>query len=129
MNHCSNQPMSSTLRLLAQTERLLNHEHSSRFVNDFTDAWLNLRDIDFTSPDQNLFPEFDPFLRRSMIGESRAFFRELVAENLGVSNVVKSGFAVLNNWLAEHYGIEGVSGPELRRVSLPADSERGGFLS
>lgn len=114
---------------LAQTERLLKHKQSPRFVEDFTDAWLNLRDIEFTMPDRNLFPEFDAFLQDSMIRETRAFFRELVDENLGVRNIVKSDFAILNDRLAEHYAVEGVAGPGLRRISLPAGSERGGFLS
>lgn len=115
--------------LLAQTERLLRHPHSERFVKDFTDAWLNLRDIEFTNPDGQLFPEFDQFLQFSMLAESREFFRKLLDDNLSVGNVVKSDFAMLNNRLAEHYEIAGVAGPEIRAVPLPADSVRGGFLS
>jgi hypothetical protein len=115
--------------LLAQTRRLLRHPHSQRFINDFTDAWLNLREIEFTNPDQQLFPEFDRFLQFSMVDETRSFFRELIDRNLSVVNVVKSDFAMLNNRLAGHYGIEGVTGPELRPVKLPSGSVRGGFLS
>jgi hypothetical protein len=76
-----------------------------------------------------LFPEFEPFLQYSIVEETRAFFRELLNANLPVRNVVKSDFAMLNNRLAEHYEIEGVVGPEIRRVALPADSPRGGILS
>lgn len=115
--------------LAEQTERLINDPRSERFVTDFTDAWLNLRDIEFTMPDNNLYPEFDPFLQFSMLAETRTFFTELIDENLGVRNIVQSDFAMLNNRLAEHYGIEGVNGPEIRRVKLPADSLRGGVLS
>jgi hypothetical protein len=115
--------------LLAQTERLLKHPHSARFVEDFTDAWLNLRDINFTNPDGALFPEFDPFLQWSMVEETRTFFRKLLDDNLSVTNVVKSDFAMLNSRLAEHYGIAGVNGPELRPVQIAPDSVRGGFLS
>jgi hypothetical protein len=115
--------------LLAQTERLLKQPHSQRFIEDFTDAWLNLREIEFTNPDRQLFPEFDQFLQFSMVDETRSFFRELIDRNLSVVNVVKSDFAMLNSRLADHYGIEGVTGPELRPVSLPPDSVRGGFLS
>ena len=115
--------------LAAEVERLLNDARSDRFVEDFTDAWLNLRDIDFTSPDRNLFPEFDPFLRYSMVEETRLFFRELIEQNLRAKNIVQSDFAMLNKRLAEHYGIAGVAGPEIRRVPLPPGSVRGGFLS
>ncbi|HEX5106037.1 MAG TPA: DUF1592 domain-containing protein, partial [Pirellulaceae bacterium] len=115
--------------LLAQAERLLADPRSARFVRDFTDAWLNLRDIEFTNPDAQLFPEFDPFLQWSMVAETRTYFRKLIDDNLPVTSVVKSDFAILNSRLAEHYGIPGVSGPELRPVKLPAESVRGGFLS
>lgn len=115
--------------LLAQTERLLKHPHSNRFLTDFTDAWLNLRDIDFTVPDAQLYPEFDPFLQWSMLEETRSFLRKLIDDNLSVTNVVQSDFAMLNNRLAEHYGIDGVSGPQIRSVKLSADSVRGGLLS
>ncbi|MCB9941558.1 MAG: DUF1592 domain-containing protein [Planctomycetaceae bacterium] len=121
----SNDP--ATLR--EQTERLLNHEHAARFITDFADAWLDLRNIDFTSPDRVLFPEFEPFLQYSIVEETRAFLRELLDENLPVKNIVKSDFAMLNNRLAEHYEIEGVVGPEIRRVALPPNSPRGGILS
>ncbi len=115
--------------LLAQTRRLLNDPRHERFIIDFSDAWLNLRDIDFTSPDKNLFPEFDPFLQYSMLAETREFLALLLRDNASVRNLVKSDFAVLNNRLAELYEIEGVDGPELRRVPLPSESVRGGLLS
>ncbi len=114
--------------LQAQAERLLDDPRSGRFIVDFTDAWLNLREIDFTAPDRQLFPEFDPYLQWSMLEETRLFFRRLVAENLGVVSLVKPEWAMLNGRLAEHYGIPGVEGPELRPVSLPVSSVRGGLL-
>lgn len=116
-------------QLTRQAERLMAGAHLDRFVADFTDSWLDLRNIEFTAPDAELFPEFDLYLQDSMIDETRAYFRELLEGNLSVAHLVKSDFAMLNERLAEHYGIEGVSGPELRRVTLPADSVRGGFLS
>jgi len=115
--------------LLAQTARLLDDPRAARFVSDFTDAWLNLRDIEFTSPDRNLFPEFDPYLQSSMVSETRAYFRALIDQNLSIEHVVRADFAMLNERLAKLYEVPGVSGPEIRRVALPADSVRGGFLS
>ncbi len=64
-----------------------------------------------------------------MLEETRSFFRKLIDDNLPVENIVKSEFAMLNERLAEHYGIEGVAGPEIRPVTLPKDCVRGGFLS
>tara|TARA_R110002049_G_scaffold2750_2_gene21447 strand:- start:227278 stop:229701 length:2424 start_codon:yes stop_codon:yes gene_type:complete len=113
----------------AQVNRLLDDPDSDRFVIDFADAWLDLRDMDFTVPDQKLFPEFDPYLRFSMVEETRSFFRKLIDENQPVSHLVKSDFAMLNERMAEHYGIDGVHGPEFREVTLGESSVRGGLLS
>ena len=115
--------------LRSQTERLIEHSHFERFITDFTDAWLNLREMDFTAPDRTLYPEFEPYLRFSMPLETRAFFRELLEGNHPVSNIVDSHFALLNDRMAEHYRIPGVQGSNFRKVHLPSDSLRGGFLS
>ena len=64
-----------------------------------------------------------------MLAESRAFFRELITKDLPASNIVASDFAMLNQRLAEHYGIASVTGPDIRRVPLPPGSHRGGFLT
>jgi len=115
--------------MLAQAERLMKGPFFDRFITDFTEAWLNLREMDFTAPDKTLFPEFDPYLRYSLPLETEAFLRELITSNLPVSNVVKSDFAMLNSRLAEHYELPAVAGPDIRKVKLPADSIRGGFLT
>ncbi|KAA5544280.1 DUF1592 domain-containing protein [Roseiconus nitratireducens] len=114
--------------LLRHSRRLLKDPRGKRFVEDFTDAWLNLRDIDFTSPDQKLFPEYDSFLQASMLEESRRFFAALIEQNASVVNLVDSEFAMLNNRLAEHYDLDLKLGPEIRQVTLPRDSVRGGLL-
>ena len=112
-----------------QVERLLAMPQSRRFVRSFLDSWLNLRDIDFTQPDTKLYPEFEEYLQQSMVAETEAFFSELLENDLSVRNVVHSDFAMLNERLAEHYGIPGVRGDTLRRVRLPAGSHRGGLLT
>ncbi len=112
-----------------QTDRLLNNPRAERFIADFTDAWLDLRNIEFTNPDQKLFPEFDEYLLYSMVRETRGFFATLLKENLDVANFVDSDFVFINDRLAGHYEIPGVAGPEFRKVKLPADSPRGGVMA
>ncbi|MGC6441770.1 MAG: DUF1592 domain-containing protein [Rubripirellula sp.] len=118
---------SEMLRL--QTERLMRDRKFDRFLTDFSDAWLNLRELDFTRPDAVLFPEYDDFLHASIRGETEAYLRELIVKNYPVSNLVQSDFAMLNSRLADHYGLPEVSGVELRKVSLPTGSVRGGLLT
>ena len=115
--------------LRKETERLLKHERFDRFLTDFTESWLDLRDMDFTEPDKKLFPEFDRGLQRFMVEETVEFLRQLIDSNLPVTNIVKSEFAMLNERLASHYGVPGVKGIGIRKVKLPAGTPRGGFLS
>ncbi len=115
--------------LRAQTERLLRDARSQRFVEDFLGQWLKLRLIAANDPDKKLYPEFSPYLQDSMVSETRAYFCELIEKNLDATHLVQSRFAMLNQKLATHYGIEGVAGPKVRRVELPPESPRGGFLT
>jgi len=115
--------------LHAQAERLLNDPKASRFIADFTDQWLDLRDLDLTSPDKKLYPEFHPILHDAMPAETRAFFCEMLEHDLPVRNVVRSDFAMLNQRLADLYGVEGVSGGAIRKVTLADGAKRGGLLT
>ncbi len=112
-----------------QVERLLKDAKSQRFIEDFLGQWLKLRSIAANDPDKKLYPEFSPYLQDSMVAETRAYFRELIDRNLDAGHLVQSDFAMLNEKLAVHYGIPGVSGPAIRRVQLPKDCARGGFLT
>ena len=116
--------------LRAQVERMLGDAKSQRFIEDFLGQWLKLRSIAANDPDKKLYPEFNPYLQDSMVAETRAYFRELLEKNLSATHLVRSDFAMLNERLAAHYGIPGVTGTQIRRVALPADSLRGGgFLT
>ncbi len=112
-----------------QIERMLGDPKAKTFTKNFTGQWLDLRDINFTEPDANLYPEFDELLRLSMISETELFFQEILDKDLSLLNFIESGFTYLNGRLASHYGIEGVVGQKLRRVKLPPDSMRGGLLT
>jgi hypothetical protein len=115
--------------LREQTERLLRDPKSQRFVEDFLGQWLKLRHIAANDADRKLYPEFSPYLQDSMVAETHAYFRELLDKNLDAGYLVRSDFVMVNEKLATHYGIPGVSGPEIRRVALPPDCPRGGFLT
>lgn len=120
---------SNSAELRTQTERLLNDVRFERFIRDFCDAWLDLRDLEATFPDRRLFPEFDEYLRYSLPLETRGFVHELIRSNLPITNLVESNFAMLNQRLAEHYDLPAIDGPEIRKVKLPGNSLRGGLLS
>lgn len=117
--------------LRAETERLLNDPKAQRFVEAFTDYWLDLRKADDTSPSTTLYNDYelDDPLKLFALEETRLFVAELLRGDLPVRSIVDSDFTFLNERLAEHYGVPGVSGAKLRKVTLPKDSVRGGLLT
>jgi len=115
--------------LRAQVERLLSDPRSSRFVTTFTGQWLNLRDIDFTTPDAQLYPEYDEALKDAMVAETAGFFSEVLRNNQSVLDFIDSDWTMLNERLARHYRVDGVSGHEMRRVTLKPEHHRGGVLT
>lgn len=130
--------LTKTEVLRREATRLMASPRFDSFVRDFLAQWLNLREIDATTPDRDLFPEYfeaihdgrqDVLLHESLIGETRAFFRDLVERDRGAAELVAARHAFLNQRLAEHYDLPPVQGAGLRRVDLPADSVRGGLLT
>ncbi|MHB1422628.1 MAG: DUF1592 domain-containing protein [Gemmataceae bacterium] len=117
--------------LRAQTERMLNDPKAQRFVEAFTDYWLDLRKIDDTAPSTTLYNDYelDEPLKLAALEETRLFFGELLRADLPARNIVASDFTFLNERLADHYDIPGVSGVHFRKVKLPPDSLRGGFMT
>ncbi len=117
--------------LKAQTDQLLNDPKSRRFVDAFTDYWLDLRKIDDSSPSTTLYNDYelDDPLKLAAVEETRMFVGEMFRQNLPARTVIQSDFTFLNERLAKHYGIPGVTGVKMRKVKLPPDSVRGGLLT
>lgn len=117
--------------LAAQTDRMLGDPRAEQFVDAFLDFWLDLRKTDNTSPDETLYPDYylDDYLTESSVAETRAFFAELIHNDLPARNLVASDFVMVNERLADLYGLPDVQGSQIRRVALPKDSVRGGLLT
>lgn len=114
--------------LRQEVERLLADPKAERFLTNFTDQWLKLKEIDFTAPDPRRFGRFDPVLQDSMVRETRAFVHELIAEDLSVRNFVRSDFSFLNTRLQTHYQLEDVPvipGKGLQKIAVKPDQRNG----
>jgi hypothetical protein len=107
---------------------MLADGRAAAFAANFAGQWLETRNLDFVKPDPKKFPEWDSDLRDAMKEETRLFFEYVLRENRPVSDFLSANYTFLNERLAKHYGIAGVSGPEFRRVDLTTD-QRGGILS
>ena len=111
-----------------QVQRMLHHPYSSRFVEQFAEQWLKLKNMDSVAVQRELYPDFDERLRADMRGETIAYLRHLIDRNHNVDQLLQSEFTMLNGRLARHYGIEGVMGETFRRVELTQENQRGGLL-
>ncbi len=113
--------------LEVQVRRMVKDLKSKSFLHGFAEQWLTLRKLELVSPDPKLFPEFNPALRQAMIRESLLFFEAMVREDRGIPDLLDADFTFVNEPLARHYRITGVTGKEFVRVKLPASG--GGILT
>lgn len=115
-------------RLEEQVRRMLKDPRASALAENFGSQWLQIRRLAVAAPDPRLFPEFDEDLRQAMYQEAIHYLEAIFREDRDLLELLDSNFTFLNERLARHYGIEGVRGPQFRRVPL-TDSRRGGVLT
>jgi len=128
-----------------QVLRLLDDEKAGDFVEDFTLQWLNIRKSLTVPINRDLYPRFAyvvsrgetagtevpyiPSIRDYMMQESFGFVREMIRRNASVLSIVDSDFAYLNERLANHYGVKGVKGMQMRAVPIKPEDNLGGILT
>ena len=113
--------------LSAQVTRMLGDSKSNRFAQHFVRRWLDLDNIGKMPPSADFLVYHRDNLETAMRAETETFFRHVLVENLPLREFLDADYSFLNRELALHYGIEGVQGNELKRVSLQG-SQRGGLL-
>ena len=114
--------------LAEQTERLLKDPRSQELVAGFLSQWLQLDRLDLFQFNPVLYPKFDASMKLAARQEVFQTFRWIMEEGLPLREWLKADYVVIDDLLADYYGIEGVIGSEFRRVALPSDSPRGGLL-
>lgn len=114
--------------LRAEARRMLADEKARALTRNFAGQWLHLRNLDGVKPDPEKFPEYNVELRDAFRRETEMLFEAVVKEDLSVMTFLDAGFTFVNERLAKHYGLEGVSGDQFRKVPL-ADARRGGVLT
>jgi mono/diheme cytochrome c family protein len=112
----------------AQLKRMIADPKSSAFADNFAGQWLEIRSLDAVKPDSKKFPDWNSDLREAMRTETRMFFEAVLRDDRPVSDFLDGKYTFLNEMLAKHYGIEGVIGPDFRRVELKTD-QRSGVLT
>ena len=141
--------------LSAQVKRMLHDRRSEALVQDFSGQWLQTRDIEkvainpFAVLNREVDPaansqagngrrggfrprvRFDDPLRKDLRREADNYFGYIVREDRSVCELIDSDYTFLNARLAQYYGLAdaGITGEEFRKVTLPANSPRGGMLT
>jgi hypothetical protein len=113
--------------LNAQVDRMLDDPRSQALATRFAAQWLRLQDLDKINPDVRFYPDFHQQLKDAMLRETELFFYSLVQEDRPLLDLFQANYTFVNERLARHYGISGITGEEFQRVRYPDDRRRGLF--
>ena len=119
--------LSKSVVLRGQVKRMLRNSKSNRFANNFIRVWLNFDNIGEMPPSKDFKVYYRDNLEVAMRNETQTFFRHVLDHNLSTREFLNADYSFLNRELALHYGIEGIEGNHLSRVSLKG-TPRGGLL-
>ncbi len=119
--------LTRTRTLRAQAERMLADPRSEALATRFASLWLRLQDLDKVEPDAFWFPNYSHQLMTAMRRETELFFYDLVKQDRSVLDLYRADYSFMNERLANHYGIPGITGNEFRKVKYPG-TERNGIL-
>ena len=111
--------------LIRQTRRLLADPRAESLATRFAAQWLRLQDLEKINPDAQLYPYFNYQLKAAMRRETELLFHHVVQEDRSVLDLLTADYTFVNEQLAAHYGIEGVTGDDFVRVQLPDENRRG----
>ncbi len=118
--------LSSQAEYAAQIERMLADPKAVALLDNFAGQWLSIRSLDEVEPNPDVFPDFDGALRGAFRDETRAFFWDLLQDDVPITQLLIADYTHLNDRLATHYGIDGRFGAELARTEVDT---RGGILT
>ena len=114
-----------TDELERQTVRMLADPRAETLGTRFASLWLRLQDLDKINPDAQLFPYFDEQLKIAMEQETEMLFNYIVQEDRTVLDLLTADYTFVNERLARHYDITGVTGTAMQRVALVDENRRG----
>ena len=116
--------------LKAQVDRLIQDPRAYNFVSGFAHQWLDMKRLDFFQFDPKEHREFDESMRAAAREEVyQSILHLLRSRDQGqLQHLLKSDYVIVNGFLAAHYGLKGVAGDHYRKVNVPENSPRGGFL-
>jgi hypothetical protein len=105
--------------------RMLRDRRSAGLVDNFFSRWLSLDRLETARPDPAAYPHVDAELLEAMAGETRLFVRSQLVDDRDAAELWTANYTYVNERLARHYGISGISGREFKRVAWPNENRAG----
>ncbi len=115
--------------LSAQVRRMIQDPKTWSFIEQYAEQWLELDRLQRVTISKSSYPGFDDSLAAAMRLETIHFLGEVLCSDLSIFQFLASDFTVVNEALAAHYGIAGVTGAKFRKVKLDEAHHRGGVLT
>src|SRR5262249_35021040 len=104
--------------LSAQVRRMTRDPRAWLFIAQFAEQWLELARLQRVPVRKSSYPDSDARLVAAMRLETIHFFGEVLRGDLSIFQLLASDFTCVNETLAAHYGLAGVTGPQFRKVKL-----------
>jgi hypothetical protein len=108
-----------------QVGRMLKDDRAGALVDNFAAQWLQLRNLQRVTPDNDLFPQFDDNLRQSFRREVELLFATIMRDDRSVLDLLNADYTFVDERLARHYGMSNVYGSQFRRVQVPDETRKG----
>lgn len=112
-----------------EIDRMIQDPKSDKFIETFSSEWLRMDRLESMTIDVKKYADYTRFVKADMAKETRAFLTHILKNNMSIQNFIDSDFAMLNQNLAEFYGIKGVQGTNFRPVPLKPEYNRGGLIT
>ena len=115
--------------LPSQIDRMIKNSKIENLINGFSYEWLRLDRHKNMDVNVQEYEDYTRFVKEDMFNETYEFVKHILINDLSIMNFIDSDFAMLNQNLAEFYGLNGVEGNGFRAVKLNKNQNRGGLLS
>ncbi|BDX06590.1 DUF1592 domain-containing protein [Planctobacterium marinum] len=113
-----------TANIIAQANRLAGQAEG--ILGQFIGSWLGTGELELSAKDTDVWPGFANLVPDMKQELNQTFAYVMLDDEESFNSLYAGNFTFLNQTLARHYGIDGVSGDEFRKVTT---SDRGGILA
>ncbi len=121
--------LSDRALMRSEVNRLMDDPQIQNFLDSFCTQWLRLDKLPNVVVSREHYPQYDPLVAEACHQETLQYFAFVFRDNRNALDLIDSQYAVLNDTLAQHYAISGITNGQYAKHDLPPGSNRGGLLT